>query len=124
MRLPPINLQTCIEALLQSLDPQHSKIEKIILFGSAARGEARGTSDLDVVIIEKTRQRFVIRSQKYYRKLKVPCAVDLLVYTPQEFERMREEDNSFLRGVIAEGITIYEKKPPRRRSSLVETGPG
>jgi len=113
MRLEPIDIKTCVEVLLQSLKPEESKIEKIILFGSAARGDVRGLSDLDVVIIEETNEPFLRRLERYYQQIRIPCGLDLLVYTNEEFERMKTRGNPFIRRVISEGKTLYEKKSKR-----------
>lgn len=84
--------------------------EKIILFGSAARGDADPLSDLDVVIIKKTSQRFVQRGAEAVGYLRTELfPVDLLVYTPAEFERMKENENPFLERILAEGKVLYEK---------------
>ena len=83
--------------------------QKIILFGSAARGDHDASSDLDVVMIKQTTTAFVQRSLDavaYVRPEVVP--VDILVYTPEEFRRMAEDENPFLERVMAEGRVLYE----------------
>jgi predicted nucleotidyltransferase len=113
--------QKYISDFLKSLRPERTKIQKIILFGSAARADFDETSDLDVIIIEETDERFVVRNQKYYRQMRVPCAVDLLVYTPEEFKRMKAEGNSLIRRVVREGRVLYEKKLKTRSKTLAKT---
>ncbi len=84
--------------------------EKIILFGSAARKETDEYSDLDLVIIKKTDKQFLQRLVEVvdFVPLHSP-PVDLLVYTPEEFERMKEDDNPFIEQVVKDGKVIYEK---------------
>ena len=83
--------------------------EKIILFGSSARGEEDEHSDIDLVIIKKTQDRFLQRLKKAALLIREPIPVDLFVYTPEEFAQMLDEENSFAQIVIKEGKVIYEK---------------
>lgn len=84
--------------------------EKIILFGSAVRGDSDQYSDLDIVIIKHTKKRFLerlIEASKFIRDELYP--IDVFVYTPEEFKLMQEEGNSFIEQVLKEGRVIYEK---------------
>lgn len=83
--------------------------ERIILFGSYARGEADEYSDLDVVVIKQTEQRFLERLIEAARCLDNDLGkVDVFVYTWEEFEEMKQSGNPFIEQVLAEGIVIYE----------------
>lgn len=83
--------------------------EKIILFGSYARGEADEYSDLDLVVIKPTDQRFIDRLIETARCLDNDLGkVDVFVYTPEELEEMKQSGNPFIEQVLAEGIVIYE----------------
>jgi len=85
--------------------------EKIIIFGSYVRGEADEYSDLDFVVIKKTKRRFIKRLIEVARLIDNDLGkVDIFVYTPQEFKRMIEEENPFIEQVIKEGRVIYEKE--------------
>jgi uncharacterized protein len=85
--------------------------QKIILFGSWARGEADDESDLDLIVIKETPARFLDRLSDIYALLGDFGAVDVLVYTPQEVAQMLAEGNAFLEDALAEGIVLYEEKP-------------
>jgi predicted nucleotidyltransferase len=89
--------------ILRSYDP-----ERIILFGSRARGEADELSDYDLMVIKRTDRSFVERLQDmvpYLVQLKHPA--DIVVYTPEEFDRM--EDTGLGWTVRQEGVTLYER---------------
>jgi predicted nucleotidyltransferase len=96
-------LKVIIEAL-KAYNP-----EKIILFGSSARGEQDEYSDIDLVIIKKTQDRFLQRLKRVTLLIREPIPVDLFVYTPEEFAQMLEDENPFVQIVIKEGRVIYEK---------------
>ena len=83
--------------------------EKVILFGSWARGEQDEYSDLDFVVIKKTGERFMARLLEVARLLDSDLGkVDVFVYTPEEFENMKEAGNPFVEKVLSEGELIYE----------------
>jgi len=83
--------------------------EKVILYGSSARGETDEYSDIDLVIIKRTEEAFLDRLSHAARLLsRLPRSVDVLVYTPEEVERMAEERRDFILTVLEEGRVIYE----------------
>jgi len=101
--ISPERVKDIVEAL-KAYEP-----EKIILFGSLARGDADRYSDIDLVVIKRTDKRFVERLVEAARYLDLPVSVDLFVYTPEEFEVMAENANPFIERVRSEGRIIYER---------------
>jgi len=83
--------------------------KKIIVFGSYARGDLRQGSDLDLVIIKDTKEKFLKRMDKVLDLCDGEIAVEPLIYTQEEFDRMLLEGNVFLETVVKEGIVVYEK---------------
>jgi predicted nucleotidyltransferase len=84
--------------------------ERVILFGSWARGEQDEYSDLDLVIIKNTDKRFLERLIEVSEIIGSDIdKVDVLVYTPEEWERMVEWGNPFAEEVLKQGRVIYEK---------------
>ena len=85
--------------------------ERVVLFGSHARGEAHENSDVDLMIIaESTLPRFK-RSRKLYKLLRPhPFAMDLVVYTPEEVARARTCPVSFVSMALREGKVLYERR--------------
>ncbi len=82
--------------------------ERIILFGSRARGEADEYSDYDIVLIKRTDRPFLERLQEVIPYL-LECerAVEVLVYTPEEFEQMAETGLGWI--IRQEGVVLYER---------------
>ncbi len=83
--------------------------EQVILFGSLARGDIGSHSDIDLIVVQETGERFLDRLDAIYRAVIPKVALDVLVYTPAEFEALRR-DNSFVRGAVAEGRVLYAKE--------------
>ncbi len=81
--------------------------QRVILFGSLARAEEPGlTGDLDLLIVWDTPLGFLERTVDLYRRLRPRVAADLLVYTPDEMERM--VDTPLVRRILEEGKVLYE----------------
>jgi len=81
-------------------------VQRVILFGSLARGDVRLGSDLDLIVVMNTDKRFLDRLDEVYRLLDPRVAVDLLVYTPGEFATLRET-SPLVRRAVAEGKVLY-----------------
>lgn len=85
---------------------------KIILFGSAARGDLRQGSDIDMLIIKDARGRPYDRAVEVLRLVRgVPSRLPFtaIVLTRQEFEHGLQEKRYFFRQVMKEGKVIYEQ---------------
>ena len=97
-----------VKAILPVLE--NGGAQKAILFGSYARGDADEYSDIDLIIIAETKRPFVERFKDFSDLWKVSPvkAIDVLVYTPQEFREMYERENPFIVRAVEEGKVIYE----------------
>jgi predicted nucleotidyltransferase len=96
------------EALARRLRPHVAHARRAIVFGSVARGEADAGSDLDLVIVAETSRPFFERFRDFAGLWDVWPRLDLLIYTPAEFQQMQAEDNPFIEQVLAEGRVIHE----------------
>ena len=84
--------------------------EKIILFGSAARGDMRRDSDLDFLIIKKSTKKSLHRMQEVYkilRNISRECPIDILVYTPEELQRRLDLGDFFIQDIMYEGKVLH-----------------
>ncbi len=83
---------------------------KIIIFGSYARGEATEFSDLDLLIVKDTTESFYKRPA-LIRSLfdKQPGPMDILVFTPDEFDEQKSEINNIVNIAVKSGIVVYEQ---------------
>jgi predicted nucleotidyltransferase len=97
-------LRRFIDLLVREFDPI-----KIILFGSLAEGTPRLWSDIDIVVVRETDKNFIERAMEIQRRFDSNVGVDLLVYTPEEFEHMRAERLFFQQEILRKGKIIYER---------------
>jgi len=93
-------------ARLREVLPSLPGVRRVSLFGSYARGRADLFTDLDVLVVRETDEPFVSRHRSLYRALALPVDLDLICYTPEEFEALR--DRPFLREVLREEVVLYE----------------
>lgn len=84
-------------------------VEKIILFGSFAKGKINKKSDLDLIIVKETDKKFLDRLDEIYSYIKNRVAVDIFVYTPSEFNEMCAK-NYFIKSALKQGIVLYERE--------------
>ena len=82
--------------------------ERVILFGSTARGSVHSTSDLDLLVIRRDTRPPAERVEDLYRRARPTIAVDLLTYTPEELESART-GSSFLRTALRDGEVVYDR---------------
>ena len=82
--------------------------EKIVLFGSYAYGTPTKDSDLDLLVILKTKEpmhKRGVRIRKSLRDISTPK--DILVYTPQEVEKWKNASTAFITTILKKGKVIY-----------------
>jgi predicted nucleotidyltransferase len=85
--------------------------ERIVLFGSHARGDATEISDVDLLVVARTSAPKPKRSVPIYSLLRdYPFSKDILVYTPEEVEAYRHLKASLIHRALDEGIVLYEKQ--------------
>lgn len=85
--------------------------ERVILFGSTARGDVGSTSDLDLLVVRHDYRRPAERVGDLYRRIAPRIAVDLLVYTPEELATA-QQTSSFVRAALRDGEVLYDRSRP------------
>ena len=84
--------------------------EKIILFGSYARGEPRPESDVDLLVVMETPLREVEQAIWICQQIQYRFGLDLIVRTPGRLKERLAMGDWFLRDVIEEGKIVYESR--------------
>ncbi len=85
------------------------EVEQVILFGSYAQGRQDLLTDLDVMVVMRSEEDFVTRTARLYQQLRPEVDLDLLVYTPAEFERLR--GGGIVGHAVTTGRVLYAKQP-------------
>ncbi len=100
-----INTQQIVKSL-KKYNP-----EKIILFGSYAWGKPTASSDVDILVVKKSKLPRRFRTTRVERFLsKLPYPVDVVVYTPEELEKRKKMGDFFINLILKKGRVLYEKK--------------
>jgi predicted nucleotidyltransferase len=102
-------LETALERLVRMLVEWGAV--KIILFGSVARGDYSGASDIDLIVVKETDARLpqrIAEALEYCAQAGTPLPVEPLVYTPAEFARMSAEQNPLITEALRHGRILYD----------------
>lgn len=81
----------------------------VILFGSYARGEETEDSDIDLLIIAPSKERFFDRiasAKRLIRDLRGGLPVAPIVLTPEEAEKRRKIGDQFITEILENGVNI------------------
>ena len=100
-----VQLKKVVQAIVDNYQPK-----KIILFGSAVAGRIHEDSDADIVVVKDTDRNFYDRIGDVKSVIPYGIPIDVLVYTPQEFDKMiNDEYGYFIKDeVVGKGRIMYE----------------
>ena len=82
--------------------------QRVIVYGSFARDDVHEGSDLDLIIVKPTDERFIDRIERVLAFCDGEMTVEPLVYTKKEIDSMLAEGNAFLENALKEGVVVYE----------------
>ena len=103
--LTPTEIDTLVRRIVARIQPQ-----KVIIFGSYAKGTATIKSDLDIFVIKETDLPMANRADNLKPMLShVLIQVDIHIYTLEEVEEYGQEQFSFVNSILKSGITVFEK---------------
>ena len=89
---------------------EHGDPEKVILFGTLVKGRIHKWSDIDLVVVEQTQLPFFQRLRKVRKLLQPKVGMDVMVYTPEEFDQLCLDRPFFKEEIIAKGKILYEQR--------------
>jgi predicted nucleotidyltransferase len=105
-RVSKRQIQWAVERLVQALDP-----EKIILFGSYAYGKPNRNSDVDMLVIKDSDERWTVLTANAYRAVwGKTFPMDILVRTPAEIAHRLEIEDWFITEIVKRGKVLYERR--------------
>ncbi len=99
-------IQRMVNRIVKEFQP-----ERVILFGSHARGEGGPDSDVDLLIVmpvEGSKRDKAIEIGVALHDVRIPK--DIIVTTPEEFEWRKEIAGTIERPAVMEGMTLYAKE--------------
>ncbi|MEW6381254.1 MAG: nucleotidyltransferase domain-containing protein [bacterium] len=106
-KITPELIDYIVQKIVREIQP-----EKIILFGSYARGDFNRESDLDLFIIKKSQESSRIMRRKVDALLwgrRFP--IDIIVRKPEEVEwNFRAKNPFYLYHIFKDGKVVYEKE--------------
>jgi len=100
-------LTTALERFV-TIARRYADVRAVYVFGSYARGDVRPHSDLDVLVVRDTHVRRIDRDRDLRLAFDVPIGIDLIVVTPDEFERGLPT-TGFGRTILSEATRVYAR---------------
>jgi len=102
-------IQDIVKAIVEASD-----LDRIILFGSAARAEAGPDSDVDLLVVEKESSfqggsRWSESSRIRKALWRFPVPIDILLFTPEEVEKWKDSTNHIIARSIRQGRVLYDR---------------
>ena len=82
--------------------------ERIILFGSAARGEMGRHRDVDLLVVKRNVHRRRLAGDIYENLHGVGAPVDVVVVTPEDIERYGDSHALIIKPALREGRVVYD----------------
>jgi predicted nucleotidyltransferase len=104
-RIPQEAIDEVVRQIAEKFKPQ-----KIILFGSYARGDPRPESDVDLLVVMDTPLREVHQAIQICQQIEYRFGLDLIVHTPKRLAERVKMGDWFLRDVLKEGKVLYEAR--------------
>ncbi len=98
------NIQKYVTQIAEKFSP-----ERVVLFGSYARGTASDDSDVDLLVIMPHNKRNVEQSLDITRWVDRSFPLDLIVRKPDEIRRRLRQHDMFLASILKEGKILYER---------------
>lgn len=100
--LEPRILDAIVRRIVEVADP-----EKIILFGSAARGEMTRHSDVDLLVVKEVADKRDLSVRIRRRLYGVDAAVDVIIVTPRDIERYGDSHALVIKPALRDGRVVY-----------------
>lgn len=102
-------IREIVDTIVREADP-----DAVILFGSRARGDVRPDSDVDLLIVEREsfspqRSRRQETARLYLALRKLAISKDLLLYSRDEFERLKDSAHHIVGRAQREGRILHAR---------------
>ncbi len=111
-------LKRIVDVIVEVLDP-----DRIILFGSRARGDYDEESDYDLLVLKegvrpKERRRLQWEVRRSIRSRGIWAPLDIVVQSPERYAELKDDSFMLYGFVETEGIVLYERKESNSVASI------
>lgn len=104
IEISPEEIRAVADQIARKFNPQ-----RIILFGSYARGNSHPSSDVDLLVILEENANELDIEIKVILSVAHKFPMDILVRSPREIEKRLQMGDPFIRGIIEQGVVLYER---------------
>jgi len=102
---PTLIIEEMVQRIVERFSP-----DRVILFGSYARGAAGPDSDVDLLVVMRCTESTWQQAVEIRQSLAdLPIAKDVIVVTPEYFERYRDIIGTVVWPAVREGKVLYER---------------
>lgn len=101
--VPEAEIREFVSKVVEQFAPQ-----RVILFGSYARGDATPDSDVDLLVIMPTKQPPIDQAVEIRQRIRRRFPLDLVVKTPEDVAWRLSLNDCFLGTIMSEGVRLYE----------------
>ncbi len=101
-------MDALVKKISKRLKEQYDAKE-VIIFGSYARNVVGENSDIDILVISETEERFFERQatvRRLIRDLRKRIPISPIVLTPQEIENRKNRGDQFIEEILKTGIRV------------------
>lgn len=102
-------IESQIKNIVSNLKKNYSP-EMIVLFGSYSDGTFTEESDLDLLIIKNTNIHPIWRRVQARKACKSSVPMDIIVYTPDEINLLKNNNSLFIADVFKNGKILYDRR--------------
>ncbi len=96
-------IKSIVEKLIKFYKP-----DLILLFGSAANETISEDSDVDLLIVKETKKHPIWRRVEVRKIIKADLPMDIIVLTPDEFQKLKQSGSMFIKDILKNGKILYE----------------
>lgn len=99
-----------LEGIIRSLSA-FPETERVVFFGSRARGDFDGSSDIDLlIVVTDIRMKNGVISVLHNIELEYDVPISPVIFTSREYEINKRLKSSFIENIEKEGIVLYDSK--------------
>ncbi|MCC5785371.1 MAG: nucleotidyltransferase domain-containing protein [Phycisphaerales bacterium] len=99
---PCTNIDALVKRIAEDFRP-----DRIILFGSRARGDEREDSDTDLLVVLEFEGSNYIKAAEIYAKARPVFDVDILVHRPEDLRKRLDMGDPIVTEAVNHGLVVH-----------------